>query len=114
MLVKDCRFDNGGAGSVPRLLATQRIDGQNRKCCTALIAVRVGALMNDLVERILNSYQSMRPLDEELVANSRKRISRYLENLTSAGQRDAKQLTIYGLAYLKELHEGRDPQFTGC
>jgi hypothetical protein len=22
--------------------------------------------------------------------------------------------TIYGLAYLKELHEGRDPRFTGC
>jgi DNA mismatch repair ATPase MutS len=73
-----------------------------------------GALMNDLVERILNSYQSMRPLDEELVADSRKRISRYLENLASAGQSDAKQLTIYGLAYLKELHEGQDPQFTGC
>ena len=70
--------------------------------------------MNDLVERILNSYQSMRPLDEELVAHSRKRISRYLENLASAGQSDAKQLTIYGLAYLKELHEGRDSQFTGC
>jgi hypothetical protein len=30
------------------------------------------------------------------------------------GQRDAKQLTVYGLAYLKELHEGRDPRFTGC
>ena len=26
----------------------------------------------------------------------------------------AEQLTIYGLAYLTELHEGRDPRFTGC
>ena len=26
----------------PRLLATQQIDGQNRKCCTALIAARFG------------------------------------------------------------------------
>ena len=32
----------------------------------------------------------------------------------SAGQRDARQLTICGLEYLKELHEGRDPRFTGC
>ncbi len=45
--------------------------------------------MNDVVERILNTYQSMRPLD-------------------------AEQLTIYGLAYLTELHEGQDPRFTGC
>jgi hypothetical protein len=34
--------------------------------------------------------------------------------LAAAGQRDAGQLTVYGLAYLKELHEGRDPRFTGC
>jgi DNA mismatch repair ATPase MutS len=74
----------------------------------------LGGLMNDLVERILNSYQSMRPLDDELIADSRKKIRRYLENLASAGQRDAKLLTLYGLAYLKELHEGRDPKFTGC
>jgi hypothetical protein len=26
----------------------------------------------------------------------------------------AEQLTIYGLACLTELHEGRDPRFTGC
>jgi hypothetical protein len=30
------------------------------------------------------------------------------------GQRDAEQLTVYGLAYLTELHEGQDPRFTGC
>jgi hypothetical protein len=70
--------------------------------------------MNDIVERILNAYQLKRPLDAERVADSRRKISRYLESLASAGQRDTKQLTIYGLAYLKELHEGRDPRFTGC
>jgi hypothetical protein len=31
-----------------------------------------------------------------------------------AGQNDAQRLAVYGLAYLKELHEGRDPRFTGC
>jgi hypothetical protein len=71
-------------------------------------------VMNDVVEDILNTYQSMRPLDAERAADSRQRISRYIENLASAGQRDAEQLTIYGLAYLTELHEGQDPRFTGC
>jgi hypothetical protein len=70
--------------------------------------------MNDLVERILNSYQLIRPLDAERVADSRQKISGYLESLTTAGQRDSQQLVIYGLAYLKELHEGPDPRFTGC
>jgi hypothetical protein len=70
--------------------------------------------MNDVVDRILNAYQLKRPLDAEQVADSRQRISRYIESLASAGQRDAWQLTIYGLAYLTELQEGRDPRFTGC
>ena len=68
--------------------------------------------MNDIVERILNAYQSMRPLDPERAAHSRQRISRYIESLASAGQRDDEQLTIYGLAYLTELLEGADPRFT--
>jgi glycerol-3-phosphate dehydrogenase len=70
--------------------------------------------MNDVVEFILNTYQSMRPLDTEQAADSRRKITRYIETLASAGQRDAEQLTIYGLAYLTELHEGQDPRFTGC
>jgi hypothetical protein len=70
--------------------------------------------MNDVVEHILNTYQSMRPLDTERAAISRQRISRYIESLASAGHRDAEQLTVYGLAYLTELHEGQDPRFTGC
>ena len=70
--------------------------------------------MNDVVEGILNTYQSMRPLHAERAADSRQRISRYIENLAFAGQRDDEQLTIYGLAYLTELLEGPDPRFTGC
>jgi hypothetical protein len=70
--------------------------------------------MNDVVESILKTYQSMCPLDAERTADSRQKISRYIESLASAGQRDAEQLTIYGLAYLTELHEGPDPRFSGC
>ena len=46
--------------------------------------------MNDVIERILNAYQSMCPLDAERVADSRQRISLYIESLASAGQRDAR------------------------
>jgi len=70
--------------------------------------------MNDVVERILNAYQSIRPVDAHRVVDSRKKIIPYIEALTSAGERDAEQLMIYGLAYLTELHEGHDPRFTGC
>lgn len=70
--------------------------------------------MNYVVDRILNDYQLKRPLDAERVADSKRKISAYLDSLATAGHSDAEQLTIYGLAYLKELHEGRDPRFTGC
>jgi hypothetical protein len=70
--------------------------------------------MNDLVDRILSTYQLMRPLDPDRVSDSRQRITRYIESLASGGQSDAQQLAVYGLAYLKELHEERDPRFTGC
>ena len=70
--------------------------------------------MNDLVNRILSTYQLMRPLDPDRVSDSRQRITLYIESLASAGQSDPQQLAVYGLAYLKELHEERDPRFTGC
>jgi hypothetical protein len=56
----------------------------------------------------------MRPLDAERIADSRRKIRPYLESLASAGQSDIQQLTVYGLAYLKEMHEERDPRFSGC
>jgi hypothetical protein len=71
--------------------------------------------MNDVLDRILSTYQLMRPLDPDRVSDSRQRITRYIESLASAGQSDPPQLAAYGLAYLKELHdEKRDPRFTGC
>jgi hypothetical protein len=42
----------------------------------------------------LSEYQSIRPLDAERLADSRLKISRYLEVLGTAGQRDTQQLTI--------------------
>ena len=70
--------------------------------------------MSELVERVLNTYQLVHTLDNELLAESRKRISQYIRDLSLAGHSDSHQLAVYGLAYLKELHEGPDPHFTGC
>ena len=75
---------------------------------------RAEFVMNDVIDRILSTYQLMRPLDPDRVSDSRQRITRYIESLASAGQSDPQQLAVYGLAYLKELHEKRDPRFTGC
>lgn len=70
--------------------------------------------MNEVVDQILTSYALIRPMDAAQIGESRKRISRYIETLSAAGRKDTCQLTLYGLAYLKELHEGTDPRFTGC
>jgi hypothetical protein len=63
--------------------------------------------MTELVDTILKSYSG------DLDADSRAKIIRYLETLTSAGKRDSQQLTHYGLAYLEQLHNP-DPRYTGC
>ena len=106
----------GGEGTATRRYAVRgrsRLHRQN--AASAAICLRLfGGAMNDLVDRILTAYQLTRVQDGELVADSRRKITGYIESLAAAGQRDAKQLTVYGLAYLKEMHEGRDPRFTGC
>jgi len=70
--------------------------------------------MNEVVDHILEAYQLVRPLDAERSAESRRRTLQYLESLQSTGQHDALHLTDYGLAYLREMHEERDPRYTGC
>jgi hypothetical protein len=66
-----------------------------------------GEPMNDIVETVLQRYGIT---DEQ----SRKRIGGYIATLSSAGQRNPELLAEYGLAYLKELHEGRDRRYSGC
>ena len=66
--------------------------------------------MKEIIDKALQGYE----LDPELIALSRAKVAQYLDKLTSAGQADTQQLTEYALAYVKELHEGPDPRFTGC
>jgi hypothetical protein len=69
--------------------------------------------MNEVVERILRTYELMGRIDADRIEASREKISGYIEKLNGAGFNNY-QLTMYGLAYLKELHEGLDARFSGC
>lgn len=62
----------------------------------------------------LGAYEFIGEMDVAVVAQSREKIVRYIDQLTSAGLTDQHQLTEYARAYLKELHEGPDPRFSGC
>ncbi|MEA2911115.1 MAG: hypothetical protein QOJ15_3196 [Bradyrhizobium sp.] len=70
--------------------------------------------MDELVDRVLRKYALIRTLDDTRAAEAKVKISRYIQTLAAAGQKDRHKLTVYGLAYLKEWHEGTDPRFTGC
>jgi hypothetical protein len=85
------------------------IHGEIHKCPIRRVLERRGDSMDDVVERILRTYG----LTD---ARSREKIAGYIANakLSSAGQSDAHALSEYGLAYLKELHEGPDRRYTGC
>jgi len=70
--------------------------------------------MDEVVDAVLITYGMTRKLDSNRLAESREKITRYFEKLASAGHTDSHQLSVYGLAYLKEMYEGPGPRFTGC
>jgi hypothetical protein len=70
--------------------------------------------MNDAIERIIASYEILPAIERSGLEEIRLKVGQYLEMLSSAGHRDEKELTFYGLAYLRILHEGPDPRYTGC
>jgi hypothetical protein len=82
--------------------------------CSYRVALALEFIMNEIVDRVLETYELTRELDAERLAQSKEKISRYIDKLASTGQDDTSQLAAYALAYLKELHEGPDPRFTGC
>jgi hypothetical protein len=71
-------------------------------------------MMNDVIDRVFANYTLVRPLAQGEIDVSREKIGNYLAKLTAAGQTDVHELVVFGLAYLKELHEGPNPRFTGC
>jgi hypothetical protein len=70
--------------------------------------------MNAAIDQVMACYESWPALERFGREELRAKVSQYLEKLSSAGHSDADELTFYGLAYLRILHEGPDPRYTGC
>ena len=73
-----------------------------------------GGSMNDAVDRVMASYENVPALERLGREEVRAKVGQYLAKLSSAGYSDAEDLTFFGLAYLRALHEGPDPRYTGC
>lgn len=70
--------------------------------------------MEQVIDRIINTFGMMRSLNEETLAQSRTVLTSYIEKLSAAGETDAQRLAVFGLAYLRDLHDGRPEKLTGC
>jgi hypothetical protein len=70
--------------------------------------------VDDVVDRVIASYENLPTINLFEREEIRVKVGQYLETLSSAGHRDSEELTFYGLAYLRILHEGPDPRYTGC
>lgn len=70
--------------------------------------------MSEIIDRVLGSYEKALELNAVQIFQSRERVTRYIEKMMSVGRTDPDELTECAFAYLKEMHEGRDPRFTGC
>jgi hypothetical protein len=70
--------------------------------------------MDNAVDRVMASFDSLPDLERLGREEIRGKVGQYLEKLSSAGHRNADELTYYGLAYLRILREGPDPRYTGC
>lgn len=66
--------------------------------------------MDDVIDRVMSTFAMMRNVDGASLEESRTKLRSYIDTLTSAGQNDSQRLAVYGLAYLRELHDG--PQDT--
>lgn len=71
-------------------------------------------VVNELVEEVVGSYRQLNAIDDYQFIEFKVRLSNYIAKLSSAGNSDPEELTVYGLAYLRELREGPDRRFSGC
>jgi hypothetical protein len=70
--------------------------------------------MENAVDRVMASYENLPALEHLGREEIRVKVGQYLEKLSFAGHSDPEELTFYGLAYLRILHEGPDPRYMGC
>jgi hypothetical protein len=72
------------------------------------------AFLNEVIDRVIHTFGMMRNLSEDALREARESLGSYIETLTSAGETDPQRLAVYGLAYLRNRHDGSSPKFTGC
>ncbi|MBX9820868.1 hypothetical protein [Afipia birgiae] len=70
--------------------------------------------MNEVIDRVIHTFGMMRNLSEDALHEARENLSSYLETLSSAGETDPQRLAVFGLAYLRNRHDGLSPKYTGC
>ena len=70
--------------------------------------------MNDAVDRVMTSYEGLPAIEGLGREEIRVKVDQYLAKLSSAGHSETEELIYYGFAYLRILHEGPDPRYTGC
>ena len=70
--------------------------------------------MNDVVDRVMSFYEKLPAIEGVGREEIRVKVGQYFAKLSSAGHNETEELIHYGLAYLRILHEGPDPRYTGC
>ena len=71
-------------------------------------------LLKEVIDRVIHTFGMMRDLSEDAVHEARESLQVYIDTLSSAGETDPQRLTVCGLAYLRNRHDGISPKFTGC
>ena len=71
-------------------------------------------LMEDVVDRIVQTFGMMRNLDEAGLREARESVDNYISTLSSAGETDPKRLAVCGLAYLRNREDGPPSGVSGC
>ena len=66
------------------------------------LTIRVGIrIVDNTLDRVMASYSDFPALDHLERDEIRVKVGQYLEKLSSAGHRDAEELAVFGLAYLR-------------
>lgn len=64
-----------------------------------------------IVDQVMLSASSTSSLSQ---TELRRKVSSYVELLSSAGKRDPDELALLGQEYLRKIVEGPDSRFSGC
>jgi len=70
--------------------------------------------MDAVIDRVLSTFAMMRNVDTGQLQDARPKLESYIDTLASAGQQDEQRLAVYGLAYMRELHDGPTDGASGC